>query len=52
MTVEDSIANLSGKYLDRYKSVVNWKKRKGLDDPYSHVEFTKDKKTGEDENSE
>lgn len=43
MTVEDSIAALSKAKLERYKQILEWKKEKGIEDQYSHVDLDEDK---------
>lgn len=48
-TVEQNIAKLGNKNLDRYKSILEWKKAKGLDDPYAHVKLKKEGQKSEDE---
>lgn len=53
MTVEESIANLRGKNLSRYKSIVEWKKKKGIPDDYGHVKFLYDEdESGKRENED
>ena len=39
MSVEENILSLKGKGLERYKQIVQWKKERGLHDPYKHIQL-------------
>ena len=42
MTVEENIAQLKGAKLKRFKQILKWRERKGVEYNYGHVKFLHD----------